>query len=141
MYSRIVDELIVTRSVKTELVSYLRDAHHMYVVAFGDKCGAHETIVVVGEHTRSKTMEKDLQDAMDMVDSVIDSGKSVIEFLWYIRSLDATVCIVVVGVLSEAFERDMNLHLVALRVSNNQFTQRIRIDFIIMIISKKDSIS
>ena len=70
---RIADGFIVTASVKTALVSRLRDVHHMYVSAFGDSTldlgmlgEAHEAIVVVGEeHTRSMTMEKDLLHAID----------------------------------------------------------------------------
>ena len=67
------DPLIVTTSVKTALVSRLRDVHHMYVSAFGDSSldlgmlgEAHEAVVVVGEeHTRSTTMEKALLHAID----------------------------------------------------------------------------
>ena len=68
-----------------------------------------------------------------LVDSVINSGKSVVEFIHHIRSLDATICIIVMagtvqakslseGPFSQALEQDTNLSLVALRVSNNKFT-------------------
>jgi len=68
-----------------------------------------------------------------LVDSVVNSGKSVAEFIQHVRSLDTTVRIIVIagvvqaqslseGVFSQALERDMNLSLVALRLSNNQFT-------------------
>ncbi len=68
-----------------------------------------------------------------LVDSVVNSGKSVAEFIQHVRSLDTTVRIIVVagvvqaqslseGVFSQALECDMNLSLVALRLSSNQFT-------------------
>ncbi|KAM6501542.1 Uracil phosphoribosyltransferase domain containing protein [Amanita muscaria] len=68
-----------------------------------------------------------------LVDSVVNSGKSVAEFIQHIRSLDTTVRIIVIagvvqaqslseGVFSRALEHDMNLSLVALRLSNNKFT-------------------
>jgi uracil phosphoribosyltransferase len=70
-----------------------------------------------------------------LVDSVINSGKSVVDFIHHIRSLDATIRIVVVagtvqakslsdseGPFSQALERDTKLSLVALRISENKFT-------------------
>ena len=70
---RITDGFVVTPSVKTALVTRLRDVHHMYIFAFGDSpidlgmlSKAHEAIVVVGEKPiRSKSMEKALQKAID----------------------------------------------------------------------------
>ena len=70
---RIADEFVVTPSVKTALVSRFRNVHDMYVFAFGDSPldlgmlnEAHEAVVVVGDKTsRSKTMEKALQKAID----------------------------------------------------------------------------
>ena len=68
-----------------------------------------------------------------LVDSVVNSGKSVVEFIEHIRSLDATIRIIVVagtvqakslsdGPFSQALEQDTNLNLVALRLSHNKFT-------------------
>jgi uracil phosphoribosyltransferase/phosphoserine phosphatase/adenylylsulfate kinase-like enzyme len=68
-----------------------------------------------------------------LVDSVVNSGKSVVEFIQHIRRLDATICIIVVagtvqanslteGPFAQALERDINLSLVALRLSENKFT-------------------
>ena len=68
-----------------------------------------------------------------LVDSVVNSGKSVAEFIQHVRSLDNTVRIIVIagvvqaqslseGAFSQALEHDMNLSLVALRLSNNRFT-------------------
>lgn len=68
-----------------------------------------------------------------LVDSVVNSGKSVAEFIHHIRSLDATIRIIVIagtvqakslleGHFCEVFERDKNLSLVALRISDNKFT-------------------
>ena len=68
-----------------------------------------------------------------LVDSVVNSGKSVVEFIQHIRSLDATIHIIVVagtvqakslseGAFSQALDQDTNLGLVALRVSENKFT-------------------
>ena len=73
------------------------------------------------------------QRNMLLVDSVVNSGKSVAEFIQHVRSLDTTVRIIVIagvvqaqslseGIFSQALEQDMNLSLVALRLSNNQFT-------------------
>lgn len=75
----------------------------------------------------------DKQRNVLLVDSVVNSGKSVVEFIRHVRNLDTTVRIIVIagvvqaqslseGVFSQALERDMNLSLVALRLSNNQFT-------------------
>lgn len=68
-----------------------------------------------------------------LVDSVVNSGKSVVEFVHHIRSLHATIRIVVVagvvqaqcmsqGLLSLA--GDTQLSMVALRLSENKFTGR-----------------
>lgn len=68
-----------------------------------------------------------------LVDSVVNSGKSVVEFIQHIRSLDPTIRIVIVagtvqanslteGLFSQILEQDTNLSLVALRVSENKFT-------------------
>ena len=70
---RIIDRFVVTPSVKTALVSRLREEHHVYVFGFGDSPldigmlkEAHEAVVVVGEeHSRSKAMEKALQKTID----------------------------------------------------------------------------
>jgi uracil phosphoribosyltransferase/phosphoserine phosphatase/adenylate kinase len=68
-----------------------------------------------------------------LVDSVVNSGKSVVEFVQYIRGLDATIRIVVVagvvqadsvdgGSIAQILERDENFSLVALRLSDTKFT-------------------
>jgi len=68
-----------------------------------------------------------------LVDSVVNSGKSVAEFVQHVRSLDTTIRIIVIagvvqaqslseGVFSQALEHDMNLSVVAFRLSNNKFT-------------------
>jgi uracil phosphoribosyltransferase/phosphoserine phosphatase len=70
---RIADGFVVTAEVKAALVARLRDAHQMYVWAFGDSVldlamlgKAHQAIIVVGEeHIRSKTMDAALLDAID----------------------------------------------------------------------------
>ena len=73
------------------------------------------------------------QQAVLLVDSVVNSGKSVAKFIQHVRSLDTTVRIIVIagvvqaqslseGVFSQALEDDMNLGLVALRLSDNKFT-------------------
>ena len=70
-----------------------------------------------------------------LVDSVVNSGKTVIQFVQRIRSLHATIRIVVVagvvqaqcvsgGGLAQAVGRHENLSLVALRLSDNKFTGR-----------------
>lgn len=70
---RIADGFVVTAAVKAALVARLRDAHHVYVWAFGDSpldldmlSKADQAIVVVGEEeTRSKIMEAALMNAID----------------------------------------------------------------------------
>lgn len=73
------------------------------------------------------------QHTVLLVDSVVNSGKSVLEFIRHIRRHDATIRIVVVaGVVHSkslstgdfclALEHDTSLGLVALRLSNNKFT-------------------
>jgi uracil phosphoribosyltransferase/adenylate kinase/phosphoserine phosphatase len=73
------------------------------------------------------------QHTIILVDSVVNSGKSVVEFVEHIRSLHATIRIVVVsgvvqaqsvdkGMVSEILEGDSNFCLVALRLSDNKFT-------------------
>ncbi|KAL9584468.1 MAG: hypothetical protein Q9212_002107 [Teloschistes hypoglaucus] len=69
---RIADGLVVTPAVKGAMVTHLKDAHNMYVCAFGDSLldlemlsKADEAIVVVGdERTRSATMDEQLATAI-----------------------------------------------------------------------------
>ncbi|MCJ1473510.1 hypothetical protein MMC13_002161 [Lambiella insularis] len=73
------------------------------------------------------------QSTVLLVDSVVNSGKTVVQFVQHIRSLSATIRIVVVagvvhrqsvcrGTLSKTLASDENLSLVALRLSENKFT-------------------
>ncbi|CAD6568849.1 MAG: hypothetical protein ASARMPRED_002077 [Alectoria sarmentosa] len=68
-----------------------------------------------------------------LVDSVVNTGKTVIEFVQHVRKLHATIRIVVVagvvqaqcvseGSLNQALARYANLHLIALRLSETKFT-------------------
>jgi uracil phosphoribosyltransferase/adenylate kinase/phosphoserine phosphatase len=70
-----------------------------------------------------------------LVDSVVNSGKTVVQFVQHVRNLHATIRIVVVagvvqaqsiaGVsLAQALARHAKLSLVALRLSDNKFTGR-----------------
>ncbi|KAJ6186687.1 hypothetical protein N7519_007988 [Penicillium mononematosum] len=70
-----------------------------------------------------------------LVDSVVNTGKSILQFVQHIRSLNATIRIVVVaGVIhsqavftsriARALGRFDGLSFVALRLSDNQFTGR-----------------
>jgi uracil phosphoribosyltransferase/phosphoserine phosphatase/adenylate kinase len=71
-----------------------------------------------------------------LVDSVVNSGKSIVEFVQRIRSLDATVSIVAitgviqaesldsVGLLGRVLEKDRALGVIALRLSKNRFQGR-----------------
>ncbi|KAF7328588.1 Uracil phosphoribosyltransferase [Mycena sanguinolenta] len=64
--------VVVTARIKRELVVRLRDVHETFVCAFGDSCldlpmlkEAEKAVVVVGEeHTRSRSMEAVLRDAI-----------------------------------------------------------------------------
>ncbi|KAH6851360.1 uracil phosphoribosyltransferase-domain-containing protein [Chaetomium sp. MPI-CAGE-AT-0009] len=76
------------------------------------------------------------QRTVVLVDSVVNSGKSIVEFVQRIRNLDATIFIVVVagvvqakslasaGLLGRVLETDRALGLVALRLSDNRFQGR-----------------
>ncbi|EAQ87080.1 hypothetical protein CHGG_08333 [Chaetomium globosum CBS 148.51] len=71
-----------------------------------------------------------------LVDSVVNSGKSIVDFAQRIRSFDATISIVVVagviqtqsldvaGLLGRVLETDKALSVIALRLSNNRFQGR-----------------
>ncbi|TVY36103.1 hypothetical protein LOCC1_G007561 [Lachnellula occidentalis] len=72
---RIADGFVVTDVVKADLVTRLQDIHQVYVWAFGDGPldlkmlgAANEAIVVVGEQTRSQSMEEKLGYAIDTED-------------------------------------------------------------------------
>ncbi|KFY12465.1 hypothetical protein V492_03870 [Pseudogymnoascus sp. VKM F-4246] len=72
------------------------------------------------------------QDSIILVDSVINSGKSIVEFIEHVRNLHATIRIVIIAnVVQEKFVtrenaanlgRYGNVTLIALRLSKNQFT-------------------
>jgi len=75
----------------------------------------------------------DRQEVVILVDSVVNSGKTVVEFVRHIRSVSARMLIVVVagvvqkqctleGDLANTLLRDYNLFLLALRLSENKFT-------------------
>lgn len=68
-----------------------------------------------------------------LVDSVVNTGKTVVEFVRRVRRLHATIRVVVVagvvqaqcvsaGVLERELARHANLHLIALRLSDTKFT-------------------
>lgn len=66
-----------------------------------------------------------------LVDSVINSGKTVVQFVQYIRNLNPTIRIVVVtgvaqaesiSIIEHEFPRERRLSLIALRLSANKFT-------------------
>ena len=70
-----------------------------------------------------------------LVDSVVNSGKTVVQFVQHVRNLHATIRIVVVagvaqaqsvsgGSFAQALAHHSNLSLVALRLSDNKFTGR-----------------
>ncbi|KAI9798893.1 MAG: hypothetical protein M1833_004396 [Piccolia ochrophora] len=82
-------------------------------------------------------MPRHLQEKVTvvLVDSVLNSGKTVLEFVQRVRKLHATVRIVIVtgvaqaqaiseGSLVRALGRHSNVSLVALRLSDNKFTGR-----------------
>jgi hypothetical protein len=68
-----------------------------------------------------------------LVDSVVNSEKSVEEFVQHIRALDSTIRIVVIagvmqaqslsdGILEDILARDENVGFVCLRPSDNKYT-------------------
>ena len=71
------------------------------------------------------------QDNIILVDSVINTGKSILEFIEHVRRLHTTIRIVVVanvvqdrfvsGETAKSLSRFQNISLVALRLSKNQF--------------------
>jgi len=75
------------------------------------------------------------QRTIVLVDSVVNSGKTVVQFVQHVRNLHATIRIVVIvgvaqarsvsgGVLAQALARHGKVSLVALRLSDNKFTGR-----------------
>ncbi|KAL3476032.1 uracil phosphoribosyltransferase-domain-containing protein [Aspergillus californicus] len=70
---RIVDEFVVTPSVKSAIANIVKNVHQAYTWAFGDSpldlpmmAVAHEAIVVVGEKQfRSQTMDSELSTAIE----------------------------------------------------------------------------
>lgn len=70
---RIADRLVITAANKATIVTRLRDHHHKRVWAFGDspldlemlKAADQAIVVVTEEHTRSKSMEGALSNAID----------------------------------------------------------------------------
>lgn len=72
------------------------------------------------------------QQRVVLVDSVINSGKTVVDFVRHIRKLHATIGIVILAgvvqkqaatnTLTEAFASDVNIHLIAMRLSDNKYT-------------------
>ena len=69
---RLDDGLVVTPSVKAGLVHYLRTVRDLYVFAFGDstldlemlKAADHAIVITGDKNTRSKSMEKNLAEAI-----------------------------------------------------------------------------
>ncbi|KAK3944418.1 uracil phosphoribosyltransferase-domain-containing protein [Diplogelasinospora grovesii] len=75
------------------------------------------------------------QHMVVIVDSVINSGKTIVEFVQHIRALKGAVRIVVIagvvqaqsvseGRLAQILEHDKNFTVIALRLSSNKFTGR-----------------
>ena len=75
------------------------------------------------------------QSTVVLVDSVVNSGKTVVEFVQHIRNLHATIGIVVIAGVVQAqlisggsLDQELDYHgkisLVALRISDNKFTGR-----------------
>ncbi|KAJ7442400.1 uracil phosphoribosyltransferase-domain-containing protein [Mycena galericulata] len=73
------------------------------------------------------------RETVVLVDSVVNSGKSVEEFVQHIRTLDSSIPIVVVagviqaqslsdGILGDILARDDNVGFVSLRLSDNKYT-------------------
>ena len=79
-------------------------------------------------------MPHHLQEQLTLVvDSVVNSGKTVVQFLQHVRKLHATIRIVIMAgvvqaqclsgsLLAEALARDAKVSLIALRLSENKFT-------------------
>ncbi|KAJ7884434.1 hypothetical protein B0H13DRAFT_1628726, partial [Mycena leptocephala] len=73
------------------------------------------------------------RETVVLVDSVVNSEKSVEEFVQHIRALDSTIRIVVIagviqaqslsdGILEDILARDENVGFVCLRLSDNKYT-------------------
>ncbi|KFY21496.1 hypothetical protein V493_07359 [Pseudogymnoascus sp. VKM F-4281 (FW-2241)] len=87
---------------------------------------------VHGRRPEDLKLHVEQQDSIILVDSVINSGKSILEFISRVRELHATIRIVVVAnVVQDKFISRQsaenlasygNISLVALRLSKNQFT-------------------
>ncbi|MCJ1404901.1 hypothetical protein MMC11_008127 [Xylographa trunciseda] len=116
---------------QTTIVALMRGGEPM---AFGVSDAFPLAMFVhAGEADDVKLHHLEGQLTVILVDSVINTGKTVVEFVKHIRKLHATIRIVVVaGVvqaqcvsgsgLSQTLARYAKLHLVALRLSDTKFT-------------------
>ncbi|KAJ4286215.1 hypothetical protein N0V88_008078 [Collariella sp. IMI 366227] len=123
---RMSDGFVMTAKTKAILVSRLRRVHHFYVWAMPDAIEADEL--------KSKHLKG--QRRVVLMDSVVNNGKTMVDFVQHIRNLDATISIVLVAgvvqvqsvsagsILGQFLQHDKALSMVALRLSENKFTGR-----------------
>lgn len=117
---------------KTSIVALMRGGEPM---AFGVNDAFPLAMFVHARDLEDLKFDKHLegQEAVVLVDSVINSGKSILGFVQHIRKLHATIRIIVVagvvqkesmskGSLLEKLARDDKFSVVALRVSANKYT-------------------
>ena len=113
---------------KTVIVAMMRGGEPM---ALGVS-EAFPAAMFVHAKTPEDLMEQHIrgQSALLLVDSVVNSGKTIVDFIEHIRKIDKAVRIVVVaGVMQARFfnqppahvQTDWNIGLVAMRLSDNEF--------------------
>lgn len=94
---------------------------------------AFPNALFVHANSPNDIIQRHIQDqhTVELVDSVVNSGKTVVQFVQHIRSLHATIRIVVtagvfqarsVPSLKRALAGHADISLVALRLSDNRFT-------------------
>lgn len=122
----------ISHERKTTIVALMRGGEPM---AFGVSDALPTAMFVHAKHIEDLELRHIKgQWTVILVDSVVNNGKTMVEFVERIRSLDQTISIVAVtgvvqaeavspeGLLGQALEKDRALCLVALRLSKNKYT-------------------
>ncbi|KAF2746191.1 hypothetical protein M011DRAFT_519818 [Sporormia fimetaria CBS 119925] len=104
---------------KTLIVALMRAGEPL---AFGINSAMPSAAFLHAKKVNDITMEH-LKDRSTVIlaDGVVNSGKTVVEFVDYIRAIDENMRIVVVAGVTQADAEDKRLFLVTLRVSKNKY--------------------
>ncbi|KAI1345648.1 uracil phosphoribosyltransferase-domain-containing protein [Xylaria sp. FL0043] len=115
----------------TSIVALMRGGEPM---AFGVSDALPEAMFIHAKDPKDILLQHlDGRHTVILVDSVVNSGKSVVQFVQHIRAISSKIRIVVIagvvqaqsvtdGDLAHMLAHDTSLHLIALRLSDNKFT-------------------